>query len=724
MIRKVMTAWLVCVLLFAFSPFTTHSSEGQTSFQNPYYKAAWDAKGQLRFTDAGGKEILRSVQYVAEYGDIYNLLVPQLPAGTSKIKLDAPPAIPVGSMIQIRSESFAGRLNAPLVHQAKVTSVQGNELAFSPPVSKPIDTNMFIRREHTIVRQYQKTAVLTEQKPDGLLVKVIGDTPAAQVETNYLLRQNSPVVDVEVKTTYKRQIKVFREALTLSFAPKVSEVYRKNRKVDTHSFQKQYWLDREGVRFGQGKQSAFLYHTPHVSSLELNTVQNQLVVNLDHMGDHRYVEETVGKQVGKVRHASEYKPQEQRINTFSLIVGFQPSLMPRLMNQPHGFLATHVWTEHADEQSLASNRAAYYGSEKIASPDKAVGGFVKYKIPVTKSVFYSNPYYRLQQPMNVALHENQEFLQFLKDLHKRGIEIGLHTAYPFDLHLYRDVAENILAFMKNEFHSVTWIDHGYVKYSFGFQGLDIKTPYYIADLWQKYDTRYFWHYSSEDVTNVNQAFDLLQTRNGDSRRTPLYWAHPTVTGPFYSWAAAIVPENTMYRYNEQNLLQLINDRGVFISHAYIARIPQGKAAGKILKRDQKGALVIQPSFDQLLKKMASLRDQQKLYLTTVRDLMKYWLALEQVRMEYDANGTVRVYNDGPAKISGLSMAVRGAEVYVNGKKPPQKKDQGDLIFWFDLEPHAHAVIARSAAASMPKAAGTTTPASTTAPAKTTPAVNR
>lgn len=180
----------------------------------------------------------------------------------------------------------------------------------------------------------------------------------------------------------------------------------------------------------------------------------------------------------------------------------------------------------------------------------------------------------------------------------------------------------------------------------------------------------------------------------------------------------------MYRYNEQNLLQLINDRGVFISHAYIARIPQGKAAGKILKRDQKGALVIQPSFDQLLKKMASLRDQQKLYLTTVRDLMKYWLALEQVRMEYDANGTVRVYNDGPAKISGLSMAVRGAEVYVNGKKPPQKKDQGDLIFWFDLEPHAHAVIARSAAASMPKAAGTTTPASTTAPAKTTPAVNR
>ncbi|MEJ8546308.1 hypothetical protein [Brevibacillus borstelensis] len=716
MIRKSITVWLACMLLFTASTFQAHSSAGPASFQNPYYKAAWDEKGQLRLTDASGKEILRSVQYLAEYGDIYNLLVPQLPAGTSKIKLDAPPSIPVGSMIEIRSESFSGRLNAPLVHQAKVTSVQGNELAFSPPLSKSMDTNMFIRRENTTVRQYQKVSVLTEQKPDGLLVKVVGDTPAAQVETNYLLHKSSPVIDVEVKTTYKRAIKVFREALALSFAPKVSEVYRKNRKVDTQSFQKQYWLDREGVRFGQGKQSAFLYHAPHVSSLELNTVQNQLVVNLDHMGDHRYVEETAGKQVGKVRHASEYKPQEQRINTFSLVVGFQPTLMPRLMNQPYGYLAAHVWTEHADEQTLASNRAVYYGSETITSPDKAVGGFVKYNIPVTKSVFYSNPYYRPQQPMNVALTENQEFSHFLKDLHKRGIEIGLHTVYPYDFHLYRDVADNVLAFMKKEFQSATWIDHGYVKYSFAFQGLNIKTPYYVADLWKKYDTRYFWHYSSEDVTNVLQAFDLLQTKNGDSKRTPLYWSHPTVTGPFYSWAAATVPEDTMNQYNEENLFQLIRDRGVFISHTYLSRMLKGKTAGKFLKQDQKGELVIQPNFDKLLKKMAYLRDQKKLYLTTVRGLMNYWLALEQVRIEYDPNGAIRVYNDGPAKISGLSMAVRSAEVYVNGKKPPQKKDQGDLIFWFDLEPHAHAVIASSAAASMPKPAAAAPTPKTAPPA--------
>lgn len=41
----------------------------------------------------------------------------------------------------------------------------------------------------------------------------------------------------------------------------------------------------------------------------------------------------------------------------------------------------------------------------------------------------------------------------------------------------------------------------------------------------------------------------------------------------------------------------------------------------------------------------------------------------------------------------LSMATKASEVYINGMKPSQKKADGDLIFWFDLEPNAVAVIA-------------------------------
>ncbi|WP_254612837.1 hypothetical protein [Brevibacillus sp. HB1.1] len=111
--------------------------------------------------------------------------------------------------------------------------------------------------------------------------------------------------------------KVFREAFALHFKPNVTEVYRKNRKVDTQKFQASYWLDRQGAKFGQGKQSAFLYHAPNVSSLELNATQKQLIVNLDHMNDHRYVQQGSTNQVGKVRHASEYRANDERTNSFS-----------------------------------------------------------------------------------------------------------------------------------------------------------------------------------------------------------------------------------------------------------------------------------------------------------------------------------------------------------------------------------------------------------------------
>lgn len=471
--------------------------------------------------------------------------------------------------------------------------------------------------------------------------------------------------------------------------------------MDTQKFQPSYWLDRQGAKFGQGKQTAFLYHAPNVSSLELHTAQKQLLLNLDHMNDHQYVQQGATNQVGKVRNASEYRANDERTNSFSLVVGYQPKLMPRFMSQPSGFLATHVWTEHADEQTLQTNRAVYFGSEKITTATQATGGFVKHRIPVTKSVFYSNPYYNPQAPMNVAIEQSPEFLQFLEDLNQYGHDIGLHTIFPYEMRHYQKTTEDTLQFMQNRFQSSTWIDHGYLKSSFGFNALDNQTANYLAHLWEKYGTSYFWHYSSEDIANPNNGLDLYQTGKGDALRTPLYWSHPTVTGPFYSWSAATIPEDTLYLYREQNLQRLIQNRGVFINHTYLARIPSKKQGGSFILRDSKGSWIIHPDFDRLLKRMNTLRDQGKLHLTTVREIMDYWLALSHVRMEYAPNGSILLHNDGKRKISGLSMVTKASEVFVNGKKPSQKKADGEQIFWFDLEPNAVAVIAAKQADSIP-----------------------
>ncbi|MGG4454270.1 hypothetical protein [Brevibacillus porteri] len=64
------------------------------------------------------------------------------------------------------------------------------------------------------------------------------------------------------------------------------------------------------------------------------------VFSWDEAGNVRITD--LAKKVGKVRHASEYRANDERTNSFSLVVGYQPKLMPRFMSQPFGFLATRM----------------------------------------------------------------------------------------------------------------------------------------------------------------------------------------------------------------------------------------------------------------------------------------------------------------------------------------------------------------------------------------------
>ncbi|WP_134685788.1 hypothetical protein [Brevibacillus migulae] len=691
MVRKTWFVLLVFCLVLTVCPRVPHARD-LTSFHNDFYTFRWGEDGHIRVEDRAGNVIVDSVQYVAEYGEIYNALMPSLPAGAKAISLDTAPAFRMGEPVEIRSESYLGRMNMPLVHRAKVVGIQGNTLHFSPATANPMENNLFIKRVNQRISQWQKVAVTTVSREDGLQLNITGHTPVSVVTTQYTFSHDSPTIDVQVETAYQQHAKVFQETMLLRFIPPVTEVYRKNSKLDTASLQKRYWLGHHGVKFGKGSQQAWIYHAPALSSMEVAVAEKQLLLHLEHMNDHHFVQQTSSMKVGKVRHPAEYQPGDTRTNSFSLTVGWQPRLQPRFMNQPYGFLATHIWTEHADEQTLASNRAIYYGSQKWTNPAQATGGFVKYRIPVTKSVFYSNPYFRPQRPLNIGLLQDQQFVRFLDDLHGRGSEIVLHNIYPYDFPPYRQVHDNILQWMKNRYHSKTWIDHGFLKTNFAFQGLETSSPYSMASLWEKHGIRYFWHYSSEDITGIDTALDLLQTQNGDQYWTPLYWSHPTVTGPFYTWSTAIVTDDSLYHYQGKQLDRLVQQRGVFISHAYLSRLFKGTYIRSFLARDRQGQLVINPAFNQVLQRMASLRDQRKLYLSTVAEMMDYWLALSQIRMTYAPDGSVLLHNPSNRMISGLSLAVRSPEVYVNGKKPPQYRSEGELIFWFDLPPHATAIL--------------------------------
>jgi len=543
--------------------------------------------------------------------------------------------------------------------------------------------------------------------PKSEVLCITGQTPYATVSLKFLFGSNSPKIVVNTITKYKKQAKVFNESLLLNFKDEVVEVFRKNRQIDTNDFQSEYWLDKQGVKFGSGDRTALIYHTPCVSSLQLRTYKKQIVVNLDDMHDHRYRRDSFGYTYNKVEqrafhefNASDYAKDQKRENEFSLFVGMAIENVPRLMINPYGFLASHVWTEHADKTSLKSHRAAYYGHEDIVDPSESVGGFVKYNIPVTKSVFYDNVHNHLfteflrkeiatnedqddyEQP---SIKKNQRFVEFLRALENYGCEICLHGIGPLGIDEKPELIEEAFEFMKENFDSITWIDHARNFTNISTNGLQASSPHYAHLLWEKHGIKYFWHYSTEDIASVlNGNIDILQMGDKDYMRTPVYWLHPTKTYNFYSWATIAI--NDLSVYNKKSLSDLIEHWGICINHVYPGWIYENLSDNSFIERNHEEKLISKKNFDKLLDMMSDIRAKGDLNITTIRELLSYWISLENVEFIYWEDGSINIINNNKFDIKGISFAVNGDyDICVERKRIEKKKCGEQTIFWFNIE---------------------------------------
>ncbi len=576
---------------------------------------------------------------------------------------------------------------------------------------------------------------------------VIQGSGANGVLTNILLKvsRSNPRIDVSIFTEYKYNTTVQREALILKYNVPVSEVYLKNRKVDLKPFEREYWLQKQGVRFGSERESSLIYNTPEISSIQLNTNKKLAIINLEYYLDHPLIYIPFQADGGRkwVDHsAAFYIPGSTRTDSFSFYFGYLPKVTPRLMLVPKGYLAGYVFTEHADGGNIRTHRASYFGSENISDPAKATGGFVGHEIPVTKSVFYDDFDGGLSvSPVNDL--EEQQYLQFLDDLYATGFyDLCLHT--PENTNSNRAYLAEAIKFMKERYDAKTWIDHGMFlgnnnRETFVCDGLDTCSEFYTADLWGKYDTRYFWssaveeiRFSKPDVSlnrelrnfrlqnlsaelwrrywfiRANQAgklsdafaailkgnflpFELnsLQPFKGNFYPTPLYWQNITSTKQFYSWTTEFVyfgipvekAENQVK--NEERQLDLLKENwGVFFNHGYYVRNP---GSNNILCK-KNGELVINPYFDQVLSYMDQMRDMGDLYLTTVRDLLDYWVMAENISFEYKPDGVINILNENEQPVKGLSLALKtdAKAVRINCEIPSCRQVGEDAIIWFDI----------------------------------------
>ncbi len=522
--------------------------------------------------------------------------------------------------------------------------------------------------------------------------------------------KNSPEINLSVTQQYKASIEVKRSALLINYAMPLQEVFRSSRKSDTGHFQNEYWLDKQGFSVGDTVSAMAVYHCPDISSIQLNTQNRLAVINLDYEKDHPFLHfplDTTTFDYKIDRSASVYKKGDKTRQTFKMFAGIKPEKLPRFMKNPDGFLATYIWTEHADWGDIKTHRATYFGSENITDADSAIGGFVKYQIPVTKSIFYDNPDSITNTKVSGGLFTSLEssiktdraFADFLFQIHKKGNEICLHT--PEQYTTTPDRLDSALAYMKKHFNSPTWIDHGYNNLEKNNRE-DLVcdgSENFAASLWKKYGIRYFYNPYYEDyLTFLNYGFfgsiEKMYSGFGDFYPKPDFWQHPTRTQNFYHWPTSSVvyihSEGLWnYFFSRHQLNVFINDWAVEVNHCYPAWTKPGKG---FWKYTADSTIVAMNGFNRTLNFMHQFNQKGLLNVTTLKDFLDYRILTEHIDYTVLPDGRIKVTNTSGDTVTGLSFAVKAKAIAVNGLKPAQKQAGNNLIFWFNLKPGQSALI--------------------------------
>ena len=188
---------------------------------------------------------------------------------------------------------------------------------------------------------------------------------------------------------------------------------------------------------------------------------------------------------------------------------------------------------------------------------------------------------------------------------------------------------------------------------------------------------------SKRIDDKGQLDSFLPNR-GNSFPTPLFWQHPTRTNKLYSWVTDYVKtfshSDQGVKEEEGNLEKLISDRGIFINHGYFVR--NLYEDGVLINSN--GKITTNPYFDQTLAIMARMHEKGDLYITTIRELLDYWVLIENISFDYMTDGTIYINNLNDKPIKGFSFAIKADNVRIDGTIPESRRDGDDTILWFDI----------------------------------------
>ena len=507
---------------------------------------------------------------------------------------------------------------------------------------------------------------------------------------------------LDIETTFKENIKLLRLAFVLPLPEGKLTVYRRNQHIDTTDYQQSYYLDREGFSIKNDSLRFSIYHNTGISSLQLNLKNRTACFNIDYWRDHPLLHYPMRTDTTDCFIDISYRDIKagETLKGRITIYNSTPEELPRLMPVWDGYQSAFIFTEHADWTDLRTHRAVLFGNENITKPEDAVGGFCYFNIPVTKSVFYWNPDNVTNEKISggrftelcASIKTDKEFYKLLKTLKKEGFEICLHSP-----EIYTTIPSEFpkaMRFMKRQFNTVSWIDHGYNngpdknREDLVCDGLLPDSPQYAAELWKKNGVRYLWnaYYEENRMEQYNFDSHFVQPFDGygDALPNRQITTLPNGDKDFLLWSTPstleVNEEHEWYYYFDSIRLQrLVDQHNVFITHVYPAWSDPHRA---FWQYNENGTAVAMPGFNFALSQLAHFRDEKKILPTTIEQYLSYYEKLNSIEYTIINNNTIQLTNPNEA-IKGLTLLCT-KPIVVEGKPIDFRKvDEGYLV-WFDL----------------------------------------
>lgn len=576
-------------------------------------------------------------------------------------------------------------------------------------ITKPLSMfySLVVNNDTTEI-QFADWELLINVNENKDVYKFKNDNKIVVTELTISIDDNDSNVNFDLESTYLKDAKVIKSSLIFPFLNDDFTVYRRNPFVDSVNYQDVYYLDKEGFSLNLERKQLNLYHPENVSSIQLDTKKSIAYINSDYHYDHLLIRyellDTSDYYIDNS--ATLMKKSTSHNSSFSISLTDKTEL-PRIMPIMNGYESAFIWTEHADWADIKTHRATYFGNEEIENVEDAIGGFAYYNIPVTKSVFYNNPDSVTNYEKNndfPGLHStimtDSLFFDFLNQLKNKGFDICLHTPEQ-----YTTTQENLseaLSFMKNNFASPSWIDHGYNNSELSNRenmvcdGLDSSSPYYAYELWKANGVKYFFNASYEEI--MPRPFSEYIFENylfrpypgfGDALPLPkvstlpmfpeiLLWSTPYTMEPGETWAWD-------YYFEQYVLDKLVDYRYVFITHIYPAWVEEGRGYWEM----KDGKYVAKEGFNSALEKIAAMEKEHLLLPTTIADYMTYQQQLQSLEYKVEADGTVVLRNKNEETIKGLSLISTHDISFENEKHFNIRKTKSgeENIVWFDMEPN-------------------------------------